>query len=89
MTKQPGANSEFRGHGKAYQGAMEAVFAVPVGLGLGYLGDRTFGTYPIWLLVGGVIGFAAFVVRMVRLGQELQPTQNQKEEPAARLRDEK
>lgn len=51
---------------------MEAVFAIPVGLGLGYLGDRTFGTYPICLLVGGVIGFSAFVVRLVRLGRELQ-----------------
>lgn len=83
MTKRPDAGPNHRIHGKAYQGAMEAVFAIPVGLGLGYLGDRSFGTYPTWLLVGGVVGFSAFVLRLVRLGREVQPTETEPERPGS------
>jgi F0F1-type ATP synthase assembly protein I len=52
---------------RAYQGALEAVLSIPIGMGLGYLADRQFGTSPIFLLVGLGLGFAAFVIRVSRL----------------------
>ena len=51
----------------AYQGAVEAVLAVPIAVGLGYWADRSFDTSPIGLGVGAVIGFAAMVVRITRM----------------------
>ena len=88
MTKRSEAGPSYKIHGKAYQGAMEAVFATPVGLGLGYLADRSFETDPALMLVGGGIGFAAFVLRLVRLGRELQP-RGEEGESAEEPRDEK
>jgi F0F1-type ATP synthase assembly protein I len=58
----------------AYQGAFEAVLSILIGAGLGAWADRAFGTSPILLLVGLVVGFGAFVLRLVRLGQKLQVT---------------
>ena len=52
---------------KAYQGALEAVLSIPIGMGLGYLVDRQFGTGPVFLLLGLAAGFASFVIRMSRL----------------------
>jgi F0F1-type ATP synthase assembly protein I len=52
---------------RAYQGALEAVLAIPIGMGLGYLADRYFGTGPAFLLLGLVLGFASFVMRISRL----------------------
>ena len=52
---------------KAYQAALEAVFAIPVAGGLGYWADSHFGTAPILLLVGLVLGFASFVLRIVSM----------------------
>ena len=52
---------------KAYQAALEAVFAIPIALGLGYWADRQFGTDPVLLIVGLVLGFATFVVRLSRM----------------------
>ena len=52
---------------KAYQGALEAVLSIPIGMGLGYLADRYFGTGPAFLLVGLAGGFASFVIRISRL----------------------
>ena len=52
---------------KAYQGALEAVFAVPIAGGLGYWADTRFGTAPILLLVGLALGFVTFVVRLTRM----------------------
>jgi len=52
---------------KAYQGAAEAVFAIPVAGGIGYWADSYFGTAPTLLLVGLVLGFASFVLRIVRM----------------------
>lgn len=52
---------------KAYQAALEAVFAIPIAGGLGYWADTRFGTAPILLLVGLALGFATFVVRLVRM----------------------
>ena len=36
-------------------------------MGLGYLGDRYFGTGPVLLLLGLAAGFASFVIRISRL----------------------
>lgn len=57
---------------QAYQGAVEAVFAILIAGGLGYLADRHFGTSPLLLLIGLGIGFAAFVLRLLRLGRAAQ-----------------
>ena len=63
-----------RRQGLAYQGAFEAVFAILIAVGLGYLADDHFGSSPIGLLVGVAIGFGAFVLRLIRLGRSLQPS---------------
>ena len=52
---------------KAYQGALEAVLSIPIGMGLGYVADRYFGTVPLFLLLGLAAGFASFVIRISRL----------------------
>ena len=61
--------------GGAYQAALEAVFAIPIAVAFGYFVDKHFGTSPIFLLVGVVLGFAAFVLRLVRLGRTIPVTQ--------------
>ncbi len=58
--------------GAAYQGAFESVFSILIGAGLGYWADHALGTSPRYLLIGLVIGFAAFVLRLYRLGRNLQ-----------------
>jgi len=57
--------------GAAYQGAFEAVFAILIGTGLGYWADESFGTGPRYLIIGAIVGFAAFVLRLLRLGKQL------------------
>jgi F0F1-type ATP synthase assembly protein I len=52
---------------RAYQAALEAVLAIPIAGGLGYWADTRFETSPILLLIGLVLGFAAFVVRIARM----------------------
>ncbi len=51
----------------AYQGAVEAVLAVPISVGFGYWVDRSFDTSPVGVGVGAVIGFAALVLRITRM----------------------
>ncbi len=64
--------------GAAYQGALEAVFAILIAGGIGYWADGHFGTSPRLLILGFVIGFGSFVVRLFRMGrrlnQDLPPT---------------
>jgi F0F1-type ATP synthase assembly protein I len=62
-----------RRQGAAYQGALEAVFAILVAVAIGYFVDRRFGTSPGFLFVGVVLGFSAFVLRLVRIGRALTP----------------
>jgi F0F1-type ATP synthase assembly protein I len=63
-----GERGGFGRHGaKAYQAALEAVFSIPIAGGLGWWADRHFGTEPILLLAGLVLGFASFVLRLVRM----------------------
>lgn len=57
----------------AYQGAFEAVGSVLVACGVGFWVDRQWETAPYGVLVGAVVGFAAMVLRLLRLGKELHP----------------
>jgi len=66
------------GMGAKYQGAMEAVLAIPIGAGFGYLADRQWESAPVGLLIGLGVGFAAFILRLVRMrppvdGSEIPP----------------
>lgn len=56
----------------AYQGAFEAIGAILVGGGFGYWADLTWDTEPWALLIGLALGFAAMVLRLLRLGKELE-----------------
>ena len=56
----------------AYQGAFEATAAILICAGFGLWLDGRFDTSPLWLLVGIAIGFASFVLRLLRLGRQLQ-----------------
>ena len=64
--------SDGRRFGVAYQGAFEAVFAIVIGAGLGFAVDRRFGTDPWGVVIGLVLGFGGFVLRLVRLGRAVQ-----------------
>jgi F0F1-type ATP synthase assembly protein I len=57
--------------GAAYQGALEAVFAILIAGGIGYWADGRFGTSPRLLILGFAIGFASFVLRLFQLGRRL------------------
>ena len=70
MTEE-GESRNTRGGGIAYAGAFEAIFAILIGTGLGYLADRWLDTTPILMLVGLAAGFGSFVLLMLRLGRKL------------------
>ena len=53
--------------GSKYQGALEAVLAIPIGAGLGYWADKEWDVSPVGLLIGFGLGFAAFILGLVRL----------------------
>jgi F0F1-type ATP synthase assembly protein I len=72
MRPAPEGTPAPRRAGAAYQGALEAVFAILISGGVGYWVDARFGSAPLGLLVGFGIGFAAFVLRLFRLGRQLQ-----------------
>ena len=69
-SSKPSAN---RGMGRAYQAAFEAVVAVVVAGAAGGFADQRLGTAPFLLLAGVILGFATFVLRLVRLTKELAP----------------
>jgi F0F1-type ATP synthase assembly protein I len=46
---------------------MEAVLAIPIGLGIGWWADRQLGSEPIGLFLGLAFGFATFIVRLTRM----------------------
>ena len=60
-----------RRQGAAYQGALEAVFAILIAGGIGYWADSRWGTSPWLLLLGFAIGFGSFVLRLIQLGRQL------------------
>jgi len=77
---------------EAYQGAFEAIGSVLIGVALGYWVDSRWDTSPFGLLIGVVTGFAAMVLRLIRLGKELHPDSvetdgSKSSEPPARLAD--
>lgn len=53
--------------GKAYQRALEAVLAIPIGIGIGYFVDGRLDSGPIGMVIGAAFGFAAFVRRLVSM----------------------
>ena len=62
-----------RSGSSAYQAVFEAVGSILLACGIGFWVDRRFETAPVGVLVGVVIGFGAFVLRMMRLAKELYP----------------
>ena len=64
-------SGERRRQAKAYEGAFEAVVSVIIATTVGYFADGYFDSSPIGLFTGVVLGFAAMVLRLVRLGKEL------------------
>jgi F0F1-type ATP synthase assembly protein I len=54
---------------KAYQWALEAALSVPIAGLIGYWADGRFGTSPLLLIVGVVIGFGALVRGLLRIRQ--------------------
>jgi F0F1-type ATP synthase assembly protein I len=61
-----------RRQGLAYQGSFEAVTAILIAAGSGYWLDTKYETSPYGLLIGTVVGFSAFVLRLIRLGRQLE-----------------
>jgi len=60
---------------KAYQGAFEAVFGLLIPIGVGWWADERWGTAPLWLLVGLGVGFAAMILRLLRMRSILEAEQ--------------
>jgi len=58
---------------EAYQGAFEAIGSVLIAGAFGYWVDYRWDTTPVGLLVGTAVGFAAMVLRLVRLGKTVHP----------------
>ena len=67
-------DGERRRQAKAYQGAFESVAAVVIASLIGYWTDGYFDSSPAGLLIGVALGFLAMVLRLVRLGRELNMT---------------
>jgi F0F1-type ATP synthase assembly protein I len=63
----PDRDPSARRRAAAYQGAVEAVFAIFVAMGIGWWADSRYGTSPRWLLVGLGVGFGSFVLRLWRM----------------------
>ena len=60
-----------RRQAQAYQGAFEAVVAILIAAGIGYWVDSRYDSSPWGLLLGTALGFASFVMRLLRLGRQL------------------
>jgi F0F1-type ATP synthase assembly protein I len=66
-SKHEGTPEAGRRRAKAYQTAMEAVFAIPIAMGIGWWVDRKLGSEPWGLLVGLGFGFATFIFRLAAM----------------------
>ena len=67
LDEKEGSGRLSRRGARAYQMALEAVFSIPIAIGLGYWADSAWGTAPVFLVVGVVLGFSAFVLRLLRM----------------------
>ena len=78
MTSRPGEKDQTERQrtasrqGLAYQGAFEAVIAILIAAGIGYWIDSRFETSPWGLFIGTAVGFGSFVLRLLRLGKQLE-----------------
>ena len=66
-SEQEDSTETVRRRGKAYQSVMEAVFAIPIGGGLGWFLGGWLGSETVGLLIGLGFGFATFIVRLTRM----------------------
>lgn len=66
-----------RSGGAAYEGAFEAVGAILIATLLGYWFDSHYETTPVGVIVGAIIGFGAFVLRLVKMGRQLHPADSE------------
>ncbi len=60
--------------GARYQASLEAVLAIPIGAGFGYLADRQCDSEPVGLFIGLGVGFGAFILRLVRMRPAADPS---------------
>lgn len=72
---------------EAYQGAFEAIGSVLIAGAFGYWVDTRWDTAPVGLLIGTAVGFAAMVLRLVRLGKEIHPDESQASNESNELND--
>lgn len=55
---------------------------MPIAAGIGWWCDRVFESQPIGLLIGVVLGFAAMLLRILRMRPGASEDPNQEEEPS-------
>jgi ATP synthase protein I len=60
-----------RGYGDSMGRGLELVLTLVVMVGIGWLADRIFGTYPLFTIVLSVAGFAGITVKLF-LGYDLE-----------------
>jgi hypothetical protein len=60
-----------------YQGAVESVLALLLAIGAGWWADRKFQTGSRYLMLGVVVGFASFVLRLWRMRKLVEPAPDQ------------
>jgi F0F1-type ATP synthase assembly protein I len=66
------AESAVSAQAKAYNSVFEAVGAIIIAALMGWFADDYFGTKPRYLIIGVIIGFAAFVLRLMRMAKAYQ-----------------
>jgi F0F1-type ATP synthase assembly protein I len=83
-SEQDDSPDSVRKRGKAYQSVMEAVFAIPIGGGIGWFLGGRLGSETVGLLIGLGFGFATFIIRLTRMRgmveQEAAEAERRKEE---------
>jgi len=76
----PRRENEYVAASQAWRMVLELVIGMMVGLGMGWGLDWLFGTLPLFLMVFGMLGFAAGVRTMMRTAEEVR---RQSAEPSA------
>jgi F0F1-type ATP synthase assembly protein I len=83
-TEQTGRRRRATRQGLAYQGAFEAVVAILVAGGIGAWADSSFGDGHRYLMIGTALGFGSFVLRLMRLGKQLEALSSEDPEDETR-----